>query len=74
MTIDTACSGSLVSLDVACRYLQTREINGAIVAASNLYLSPEHNMDCECSLIMFSGPVSIERQENLQERGQSLTQ
>ncbi|KAL3424012.1 beta-ketoacyl synthase domain-containing protein [Phlyctema vagabunda] len=36
---------SLVAVDVACRYLQTREINGAIVAASNLYLSPEHNMD-----------------------------
>ncbi|MCJ1391686.1 hypothetical protein MMC18_004551 [Xylographa bjoerkii] len=45
MTIDTACSGSLVAIDVACRYLQTGEISGAIVAASNLYLSPEHNMD-----------------------------
>ncbi|KAI9676001.1 MAG: Type I Iterative PKS [Caeruleum heppii] len=45
MTIDTACSGSLVSLDVACRYLKTGEINGAIVAGANLYLSPEHNMD-----------------------------
>jgi acyl transferase domain-containing protein len=43
--VDTACSGSLVALDVACRYLNTREINGAIVAASNLYFSPEHNMD-----------------------------
>lgn len=38
MTIDTACSGSLVSLDVACRYLQTREVNGAIIAGANLYL------------------------------------
>ncbi len=38
MTIDTACSGSLVGIDVACRYLQTQEISGAIVAASNLYL------------------------------------
>jgi acyl transferase domain-containing protein len=34
-----------VAVDVACRYLNTREITGAIVAASNLYLSPEHNMD-----------------------------
>lgn len=42
-----ACSGSLVSLDVACRYLQTREISGAIVAGANLYLSPEHVMDSE---------------------------
>ncbi|KAI3391508.1 hypothetical protein diail_7206 [Diaporthe ilicicola] len=45
MTIDTACSGSLVGLDVACRYLNTREINGALVAGANMYLSPEHVMD-----------------------------
>jgi acyl transferase domain-containing protein len=45
MTIDAACSGSLVGVDVANRYLQTREINGAIVAGCNLYLSPEHTMD-----------------------------
>lgn len=38
MTIDTACSGSLVSLDVACRYLKTKEIDAAIVAGANLYL------------------------------------
>lgn len=38
MTIDTACSGSLVALDVACRYLRTREMDGAIVAGCNLYL------------------------------------
>jgi acyl transferase domain-containing protein len=42
MTIDTACSGSLIGLDVACRYLHTREINAAIIATSNLYLNPEH--------------------------------
>jgi acyl transferase domain-containing protein len=45
MTIDTACSGALVSVDVACRYLNSGEINEAIVAASNIYLSPEHVMD-----------------------------
>jgi acyl transferase domain-containing protein len=45
MTIDTACSGSLVGVDVACRYLSSGEIDGAIVAGANLYLSPEHNMD-----------------------------
>jgi acyl transferase domain-containing protein len=45
MTVDTACSGSLTCLDIACRYLQTREISSAVVAASNLYLSPEHVMD-----------------------------
>ena len=38
MTVDTACSGSLVGVDVACRYLSTREIDGAIVAGANMYL------------------------------------
>lgn len=45
MTIDTACSGSLIGVDVASRYLQTGEINGAIVAAANIYMSPEHAID-----------------------------
>ena len=45
MTIDTACSGGLISVDLACRYLQTRDADGAIVAGCNLYMSPEHNMD-----------------------------
>ncbi|KAI0191440.1 putative polyketide synthase [Xylaria flabelliformis] len=45
MTVDTACSGSLISLDLACRYLDTGDADGAIVAGCNLYMSPEHNMD-----------------------------
>ena len=45
MTLDTACSGSLVAVHVACRFLHSREIDGAIVAGCNLYLNPEHNMD-----------------------------
>lgn len=45
MTVDTACSGSLICVDLACRYLQTREITSAVVAAANIYLSPEHVMD-----------------------------
>lgn len=45
VTVDTACSGSLQGLDIACRYLQSRDIDAAIVAASNLYLSPEHLID-----------------------------
>ena len=45
MTIDTACAGSLVSVDVACRYLQTQQIDGAVVAGANLYLSPDQNQD-----------------------------
>lgn len=45
ITIDTACSGSLVGLDLACRSVQSDEANIAIVATSNLYLNPDHVMD-----------------------------
>jgi acyl transferase domain-containing protein len=45
ITIDTACSGSLVGIDLACRLIQSGEANGAIVATSNLYLNPEHVLD-----------------------------
>ncbi|KAK7972314.1 Fumagillin dodecapentaenoate synthase [Apiospora saccharicola] len=45
VTLDTACSGSLQGLDLACRYLQTGDINAAIIATSNLYMSPEHLID-----------------------------
>lgn len=45
ITLDTACSGSLVGIDLACRSIHSGEVNTAIVAASNLYLTPEHVMD-----------------------------
>lgn len=45
ITIDTACSGSLVGLDLACRSLQSGEVDAAIIAASSLYLNPDHVMD-----------------------------
>ncbi|KAI1375608.1 hypothetical protein F4677DRAFT_112302 [Hypoxylon crocopeplum] len=45
ITIDTACSGSLVGLDMACRVLQSGEVDAAIVATSNLYLNPDHVID-----------------------------
>ncbi|KAK4215364.1 hypothetical protein QBC37DRAFT_459225 [Rhypophila decipiens] len=45
VTLDTACSSSLVGLDLACKSLQAGEVNMAIVAASNLYLNPDHVMD-----------------------------
>lgn len=38
MTIDTACSASLASLDVASKYMQIGEINAAIVAGVHLWL------------------------------------
>ncbi|KAF7590609.1 hypothetical protein BBP40_002604 [Aspergillus hancockii] len=49
ISLDTACSSSLVALDMACKSLHTREINGAVVAASNLVLHPEYGCD--------SGPI-----------------
>ncbi|KAI9719958.1 MAG: Type I Iterative PKS [Chrysothrix sp. TS-e1954] len=45
MTIDTACSASMVSLDVANKYMRSGDINAAIVAGVHLWLSPEANMD-----------------------------
>ncbi|KAH9844894.1 Polyketide synthase [Teratosphaeria destructans] len=45
ITIDTACSGSLVGLDMACRSIQSGECSMAIVATSNFYLNPDHVMD-----------------------------
>ncbi|KAI1744665.1 polyketide synthase [Xylaria scruposa] len=42
MTLDTACSGSLVSLHQACLGLLDGESDAAIVAAANLTLSPDH--------------------------------
>ncbi|KAE8146743.1 ketoacyl-synt-domain-containing protein [Aspergillus avenaceus] len=38
MTVDTGCSGSLISLDLACRYLVSNDIGAAIVAGANLFL------------------------------------
>lgn len=45
ITVDTACSGSLVGLDLACQSLRSRAIDMGIVATSNLYMSPEHLID-----------------------------
>lgn len=45
ITVDTACSGSLVGVDFACRSLHTGEIETAIVATSNIFLNPEQGMD-----------------------------
>lgn len=45
VTVDTACSGSLIALDLAARALRSHEVDAAIIAASNLYMSPEHVID-----------------------------
>ncbi|ROV92586.1 hypothetical protein VMCG_08925 [Cytospora schulzeri] len=43
MTIDTACSASLVAVDVACRYLDSFQADAMLVGGTNMWLSPEHN-------------------------------
>ncbi len=45
VTLNTTCSGSLQTLDFASRYLQSRDVDAAIIAASNLYMSSEHVID-----------------------------
>lgn len=43
MTVDSACSASLVGVDVACRYLDSYQADGMLVAGASLWLTPEHN-------------------------------
>ena len=41
MTLDTACSGTLVALHDACRALQAGDCIQALVGGTNLLLDPE---------------------------------
>ena len=45
VTLDTACSSSMVGLHLAVRALHNGESDAAIVATSNIYLNPEHVQD-----------------------------
>ncbi|KAJ6164002.1 hypothetical protein N7470_002674 [Penicillium chermesinum] len=40
MTIETACSGSLISLHLGCKSLLAKESNLSLVCGTNLYLEP----------------------------------
>ncbi|OLN87132.1 Lovastatin diketide synthase LovF 17 [Colletotrichum chlorophyti] len=55
MTIDTACSASLVSVDVACRYLDSFQADGMLVGGANMWLTPEHNEEVGMMNITQSG-------------------
>ncbi|KAL5454073.1 hypothetical protein PMIN06_005174 [Paraphaeosphaeria minitans] len=55
MTIDTACSAGLVSLDVACRYLDSFQSDAVLVGGANLWLSPEHNEEIGMMHVTQSG-------------------
>lgn len=50
MTLDTACSGTLQGIDIAGRYLQTREVTSAIVAGANLFLRYDLLSEDPCPL------------------------
>ena len=44
LVLDTACSSSMYALHLACLSLQAQETDGAIVAGTNLILTPEQHL------------------------------
>ncbi|KAI0967881.1 hypothetical protein F4678DRAFT_465144 [Xylaria arbuscula] len=58
VTIDTACSGSMVGLHMAVKALHNREADAAIVATSNINMNPEHVQDVG-SLGMAHSPTGL---------------
>lgn len=59
LTINTACSSSMVALDLACQSLRNNQSNVAIVTGSNLLLTPEPSL--HLSNMHFVSPTSVSR-------------
>ena len=45
VAVDTACSSTLVALDMACAYLQRNQADGMLVAGASLFLDPGAILD-----------------------------
>ncbi|KAJ5770489.1 uncharacterized protein N7511_002540 [Penicillium nucicola] len=74
VTIDTACSGSLVALHLACQSLQTGDASAAIAAGVNLILS--HEFMSTMSMMKFLSPdgkcYSFDERANGYARGEAI--
>ena len=74
LTLDTACSSGMVALDLACQGLWNNRSDMAIVAASNLILSPELNISL--SKMSFLSPdgrcFSFDHRANGYARGEGV--
>src|SRR5580658_4520818 len=56
IVVDTACSGSLVAVHLACQSLRARECNLALAGGVNLILSPEINVNfCKAHMLAADG-------------------
>ena len=56
MVVDTACSGSLVAVHLACQSLRLRDCDMALAGGVNLILSPEINVNfCKAHMLAADG-------------------
>jgi acyl transferase domain-containing protein len=59
MTVNTACSGGLVALHLACQSLASRECPAAIVGGANLILSPDAMVGMSNLKLVLPRPASL---------------